>query len=64
MSHLKELLVRILLHYFMSYSNYCNRDHFMHYKFGANAYKFLGRGGVGSSFGVRFLSVFFLGGGV
>jgi hypothetical protein len=35
----------------------------MHYKIRANVYKFLGRGVVGSCFGVYFLSLFFFGGG-
>jgi hypothetical protein len=32
----------------------------MHYKIRANVYKLLGRGVVGSCFGARFLSVFFV----
>ena len=37
-----------MLQYFISYSNYCNRNPFMHYRIRANVYKLLGRGVVGS----------------
>jgi len=43
----------ILFYRFMSYSflsNYCNRDHFLHYKTRVNVYMVLGRGVVGSCF--------------
>jgi hypothetical protein len=52
-----------VLQYFISYSNYCNRDPFMHYRIRANVYVVLGRGVVGSCFGVRLFVRIFLGGG-
>ena len=48
----------------MSYSflsNYCTRDPFLRYKTRVNVYMVLGRGVVGSCFGVRYCS--YLGGG-
>ena len=64
MSHLQALIFKnyqyILSYSFLSYSNYCNRDPFMHYKTSANVYMVL-VGGVGSCFGVRYCS--YLGGG-
>ena len=52
--NIQELLVHIVLQYFTSYSNYCNRDPFMHYRIRADVYMVLGRGVVGSCFGVHF----------
>ena len=43
------------------WSNYCNRDPFLHYKTRVNVYMVLGTGVVGSCFGVRYCS--YLGGG-
>jgi hypothetical protein len=45
-----------VLQFFLSYSNYCNRDPFMHYKTRANVYMVLGRGVVGSCFDVHYCS--------
>ena len=55
-----------MLQYFISYSTYDNRDPFMHYKpeqTRANVYTLLGKGVVGSCFGVHFCPYFFWGGG-
>jgi hypothetical protein len=42
----------------MSYSNYCNRNPFIHYKIRANVYMVLGRGVVGRCFWCPLLFVF------
>ena len=45
--NIQELLVHIMPQYFMSYSTYCNRDPFRHYRIRANVYMVLGRGSFG-----------------
>jgi hypothetical protein len=61
MNHLQALISRTIVHIVLEFllfysflSNYCNRDHFLHYKTRANVYMVLGRGVVGSCFGVQY----------